>query len=150
MKRNTMLAMVGLFLMILVGVGAAYWGVKKYRQRQNREYRCEAMMGSPKEGFDQELFRKVVLEDKVLEEVIEKHQLVGKWGLADVDAAKERIKKKFIVRNDGKQVKVSYQDHDKTIAEAVLKSIVASYNQKVKRYYGVPEAGAKPAPASKP
>ena len=128
-----MLAFVALFLVVIVGAGAAYWAVKKYRAKQRQEYRFEGTMGQAKAGLDKAVFKEAMLPDVVLEKVIEEHQLVGVWKLDGVDAAKQRIREKFSVKVDELQVKVSFVDRDQVIAEKVLKSIVTAYYAKVKR-----------------
>lgn len=138
-----MLAFVALLLVALVGVVGARWAYKKYQQKQNQEFRYEGAMGSPKAGFDEEVFKTSVLTDSVLSDVVEKHQLVQVWSMADATAAKERIKQKFQVKVDAGVVKVSYQDKDKGLAKAVLESVVNAYYKKV-------QGGQPAAPPSAP
>lgn len=134
MKRNTMLTFVALLMVVIIGAGGAYWAVKKYRAQKraaNQEFRYEVKMGQVKEGFDIDAFKKQVLTDELLDQMIEEHHLVDVWGLTDSAAAKERVKKKFTVNLVASEVKVSYQDKNKELAQKILRSIVNGYLVKV-------------------
>ncbi len=129
-----MLTFVALLMVMIVGAGGAYWVVKKYRAQKraaNQEFRYEGKMGQAKEGFDIGAFKQQVLTDDLLDQVIEEHHLIDVWGVDDSAEAKERVKKKFIVGLDGSQVKVSYQDKSKELAQKILRSIVTGYVGKV-------------------
>ncbi|MCP5538103.1 MAG: hypothetical protein H7A51_17960 [Akkermansiaceae bacterium] len=148
MKRNTTFSLVAFILVVLGGVGmfVAYKGYKKYKAKQNQEFRFEGTMGKAREGFDKEIFKQAVLSEDTLDKVVESHQLVDVWGVADAAAAKERIKQKFTVKLEAMVVKVTYQDKNKDLAQKILQSIVSSYYEKVKGISAPPsEPGAPPA-----
>lgn len=92
-----------------------------------KEFRFEGTMGHAREGFDPAVFKKAVLTDVLLENLIKKHQLLDRWRMKKPTEAKTRIRKKFMVKVDGGSVKVSYQDPDKELAKVMLKSIVSAY-----------------------
>jgi len=129
MKRNTILTLVALVLIALVGLGGAFWGYKKYKQRRalaNREYRYEGAIWKAKEGFDYQSVKGKILNDTLLNDVIASNDLVSKWGLEDVDAAKDRIRERFTIKVVDSKVVIGYRDKDKEIAEKVLKAIFKS------------------------
>ncbi len=132
MKRNTMLAFVALLMVVIIGAGGAYWAIKKYRAQKNQEFLYEGKMGQAKEGFSIDVFEQQILSDDLLDQIIEEHQLVTVWGLADSAAAKEQIKQKFTIKLDGSEVKARYQDKDKVLAQKVLESIVKGYYLKLR------------------
>jgi len=129
-----MLTFIALLMVLIVGAGGAYWGVKKYRAQKraaNQEFRYEGKMGQAKEGFSIDAFKQQILSDDLLDRVIEEHQLISAWGTADSAAAKERIKQKFTVILEDDEVKARYQDKNKELAQKVLQSIVKGYFVKV-------------------
>jgi len=99
---------------------------------KHKEIRYGGTLGEAPDGFDVEGFKKSLLTDDLLDQVIVKHDLVKAWGMSDVAAAKGRIRQKFTVEHDGTKVKVSYQDKNKEIALGVMQSIVKIYYQKMK------------------
>ena len=129
MNRNTTLAIAAVLLVILGagGMYTLYKGYKKYRAEQRKEYRFEGKLGTVSEGFDVEGFKKQILADEHLNQVIEAHDLVNLWEVDDAGAAKKRIREKFTVQVDGVTLKVSYRDRDKDTAHVILQSIVKSY-----------------------
>lgn len=144
-----MFAFVALFLVLIVGAGAAYWAVKKYKEKQRQEFRFEGTMGKAREGFDKEEFKTAVMADELLDQVIEKHQLLAVWGSNDTAAAKARLRTKFTITLEGQTVKVGYQDKNKELAKAVLQSIVQGYYEKVNGGRKVPSTpSSPPAPPS--
>jgi len=129
-----MLAFVALLMVVIVGAGGAYWAVKKYRAQKraaNQEFRFESKMGQAKEGFSIDAFKQQVLSDDLLDRIIEEHHLIDVWGVGDSAEAKERMKQNFIVGLVGSEVKVSYQDKSKELAQKILRSIVNGYFVKV-------------------
>lgn len=134
MNRNVKLAIVAVLLVALGGGGlyVLYKGYKKYRPDKPKEVRYGGTLGEAPEGFDVEGFKKSLLADDLLEQVIVKHDLVKAWGMDDVAAAKSRIRQKFTVEHDGAMVKVAYQDKNKEIALGVMQSIMKIYYQKMK------------------
>ena len=121
-----MLAFVALLLVVVVGMSGAYWAYKKYRAKQRQEFRYEGKMMLKREGADPEALKKSMISDAVLERVINDYDLVNTWELADVDAAKARIREKFHVGVTGLEVRISYQDRDKELAHNLLKALVQS------------------------
>ncbi len=145
MNRKTVYACLAAFLVLLGGAGLylGYKGYKKYKGKQNRELRCVATLGEAREGFDKEQFKKSVLTDGTLDFVIEKNGLLAAWSVQDAEAAKTRIREKFIVTIEAGKVKASYQDKDKALAEGVLQTIL-------QRFYEMQRpAAATPPPAGK-
>lgn len=138
MSRNTMYSLVALMLVILIGGAGAYWAVKKYRQKQRQEYRCEGKLTLSQGGVDAETFKKAVISGNTLDETVEKHSLVAKWNLADAEAAKARIVEKFTVRVEGMEVFIGYQDKDKHLAKAILETLMHSFYAKEKAKHGLP------------
>ncbi len=131
MSRNTMLSIVALLLVALVGGAGAFWAYKKYKQKQNREFRYEGTMGTAKENFDASQFKANILDDATMDATVEKHQLVSVWGVADSAAAKARLQEKFLIKVSDGVVKVSFQDKDKELAKSVLETVVNLYYKKV-------------------
>ena len=134
MNRNTKLSIAALLLVVL-GIGGlfvGYKGYKKYKAKQNQEFRFEGTMGQVRDGFDKDVFKQAMLTDELLDAVIEKHALVELWETGDTATAKAKIREKFIVKVDAMIVKVSYQDKNKELSKAVLQSIVNGYYAKVK------------------
>ncbi len=121
-----MLAFVALLLVVVVGMGGTYWAYKKYRAKQRQEFRYEGKMMLKREGADAEAVKSSIISDAVLDRVIKDYDLVNTWGLADVDAAKARIRQKFQVGVSGLEVSISYQDRDKELAQNLLKALVQS------------------------
>ncbi len=125
-----MLAFVALLLVVVVGMSGAYWAYKKYRAKQRQEFRYEGTMMLKREGADAEALRESMSSDAVLERVINDYDLVNRWELADVDAAKARIREKFHVSVTGLEVRISYQDRDKELAQNLLTALVQSVYSK--------------------
>lgn len=130
MSRNTMLAIVALMLVALVGGAGAFWAYKKYKQKQSQEYQMEGTIKISSETFDLDGFKKMILADEVLDGVVEKHQLISAWGVADESAAKAQLKKKFTASINEGDLKVRYQDKDKELAASILKTMLALYREK--------------------
>ncbi|MFK7909369.1 MAG: hypothetical protein AB8F34_02085 [Akkermansiaceae bacterium] len=130
MSRNTILALVALLLVALFGGAGAFWAYKKYKQKQNQEFRFEGSMGTAREGFDPKVFKAMILDQKVMSDTVAKHDLVSVWSVADEAAAVTKLQKKFSVSVSEGTVKVSYQDKDKDLAKAILESIVKAYYSK--------------------
>ena len=114
------------------GIYALYTGYKKFRSEKTKEVRYGGTLGEAPEGFDVEGFKKSILEDDLLEQVIDKHDLMNAWGMDDISAAKDRIREKFTIGLDGTEVKVAYQDKNKEIALGVMQSIMKIYYQKMR------------------
>lgn len=134
-----MLAFVALLLIALVGGAGAYWAYKKYRQKQNQEFRLEGKMPfQVKPGALVEDVKKEILSDEVLDQVIEKHQLIEVWALADNEAARQRINEKFKVIIDGTEVKVTYQGKDKELTREILHSIANGFIEKARKRQALP------------
>jgi len=132
MSRNTMYAAIGLMLVIIIGAAGAYWGIKKFRQKQNQEYRYEGTLTAAREGVDAKLFKASVLTEEVLSETIAKHDLINKWELPDEDATKAKLKEKFTVKVKGLEVTLGYQDKDKVLAKDILNTLMASFYEQAK------------------
>ena len=125
-----MLTLVALMLVALVGGAGAFWAYKKYKdKKQDQEFQIEGTIKLTTDQFDLEVFKKMVLADTVLDKVVEKHQLVSVWGVADESAAKEEIKKKFKAFVQGDDLKVRYQDKDQDLAAEILKSMLSQYRE---------------------
>ncbi|MBT8045403.1 MAG: hypothetical protein KJO79_10670 [Verrucomicrobiae bacterium] len=141
MKRNTIYAYAAICLVLLGGAGmyVGYKGYKKYKAKQNQEFRYQGTMGKAREGFDKEKFKDSILADALIDQVIEDNRLLDAWGMTDAEAAKSRIREKFLVTVTAMEVKVSYQDKDKAIAKSILESIVNNYYKQAKPT-GVPTA----------
>ena len=107
-------------------------------------------MGQAREGFDKEVFKKEVLSDALLDQVIEKHQLIDVWGTGDSATARAKLRDKFLVKLEGMTVKVSYQDKDKDLAQSILQSIVLGYHAQFSPTGGAPRSSSAPAPAKSP
>jgi len=134
MKRNASLALAAIVLVALgaVGLYVSYKGYKKYKAEQSREFKLIGTIGEAREGLDIGDFKKRLLVDEVLDQVIEKHDLLDVWGMDAVAGAKARIIAKFAVELDGQKVKVSYQDKSKQVAHDVLKFIIDQHYHKMK------------------
>ncbi|MBT8037509.1 MAG: hypothetical protein KJO21_08185 [Verrucomicrobiae bacterium] len=124
MKRNTVIVVVALLVVVLVGAGGSYWAYKKYRNKPLQEYRYEGTLTLAKEVNNPEELKKRMMTDEILDDVIQDYDLVNRWGVADTDAVKARLREKFKVSVSGVTVKVSYQDRDKDLAQNLLKSLV--------------------------
>ncbi len=142
MNRKTVYACLAVFLVLLGGAGLyfGYKGYKKYKGKQNSELRCVATLGEAREGFDKEQFKDSVLTDGMLDFVIEKNGLLAAWGVPDAEAAKTRIREKFVITVEAGKVKASYQDKDKNLAKGVLQTIL-------KRLYEMQQPAAATSPA---
>lgn len=131
-----MYASIGLMLVIILGAAGAYWGIKKFRQKQNQEFRYEGTLTAARDGVDAKLFKTSVLTDEVMAEAIVKHDLINRWALTDEEAAKARLKEKFSVRVNGLEVTLGYQDKDKELAKEVLNTLMGSFYEKAKAQRG--------------
>ncbi|BDS06128.1 hypothetical protein NT6N_11680 [Oceaniferula spumae] len=136
MSRNTMYAIIALLLVVILGAAGGYWAVKKIRAKQNQEFRYEGKLTVVKEGVDPETFKMAVLTGDTLDETIEKHNLVAQWKLADAEAAKAKIKEKFIVKVSGLEVTLSYQDKDQALAKDILGTLMDSFYKRQKAMRG--------------
>ena len=134
MKRSTIIVLAAVVLLIVGsgGIFVAYKVYKKHQAKQNQEFRFEGTMGKAAEGFQLDSFRRHMLADDVLEDVIEENKLIDLWQLKDMEAAKTRIREKFSVSLENAEVKVSYQDKSKQTAHEILKLIVQRYYEKLK------------------
>ena len=83
-----------------------------------------------------DIFRQYLLADEVLNPVIEELNLVNEWGLDDMETAKRRIREKFKVSVNNAQVKVSYQDRNKDLAQNLLRAVVKHYLNRSKAAEG--------------
>jgi hypothetical protein len=138
MKRGARLAIAAL-LMVALGAGglyALYRGYKKFRAEQLKEYRYGGVVGEAREGFDSQAAREQILTDEFLDRVIEQHNLVSAWELDDAAEAKDRIREKFTIGLDGRNVRVNYQDKNQEIAHDILQTIVRHYYELVKAAEG--------------
>jgi len=140
-KRNTILIYAALLLVAVVGAGGAYWGIKKYRAKQRQEFRFEGKMMLEKEGADPEAIKNSIISDTVLDRVIKDYDLVSAWGLTGVDAAKSQIRNKFLVRVEGLEISLTYQDRDKDLAKNLLKALLEN---------AAKAPPAQPSPAQQP
>lgn len=134
MKRNALLAIAAM-VMVALGTGALYVSYKKYkkyRADQLREFKLIGTIGEAREGLDIEDYKKRLLADGVLDQVIEKYDLVNVWEMDDVAGAKSRIIGKFAIVLDGQKVKVSYQDKNKQVAHDILRFIIEEHFKKMK------------------
>lgn len=136
-----MLSIVALLLVAVVGGAGAFWAYKKYKQRQNQEYRYEGSVGTAKEGFDPAELKPVMLDETAMNAAIEKHKLVSAWGVAGEAEAKARLQEKFTVTFSAGVVKVGYQDKDPQLAKSILETVMKSY-------YERHQAGTAPATPS--
>jgi hypothetical protein len=139
MSRKTMLIVFALVSVVLVGLAGSYWAYKKIQQKRNQEYRFEAKMNFW-EGFEVNKFRAFVLTDDTLVKVIESNDLVDFWEVADTETAMFRMREKFKVRVVEMQIRVSFQDRDKEMAQKVLHDLMGAYQEKVKAVQGLPTA----------
>ncbi|MBK1831447.1 hypothetical protein JIN77_11965 [Verrucomicrobiaceae bacterium R5-34] len=126
MSRNTLYASIALMLVVLIGSAGAYWGIKKFRQKQNQEFRFEGKLTVRQDGVEPDKFKEAILTDAVMTKAITEHDLVSRWGLSDEVAAKVKLTEKFSVKVEGREITVGFQDKDKSLAQAVLKSLMAS------------------------
>lgn len=141
MSRNTMYALVALLLVILLGSAGGYWAIKKIRAKRyqaNQEYKYEGKLTLSREGMEAAVFEAAVLSGNTLDEAVEKHDLVNRWGLNDAEAAKLKIKEKFIVKVKGLEVSLSYQDKDKDLAKQILETLMNSFYAKERAKRGLP------------
>lgn len=123
--------MFALVSVVLVGLAGSYWAYKKIQKKRNQEYRFEAKMNFW-EGFEVKKFKDFVLSDDILVKVVETNDLVNFWEVADTASAMVRVREKFQVRVDGAQIRVSYQDRDKEMAQKILKDVIGAYQEKAK------------------
>lgn len=126
-SRKTIISIVALLFIALVGGAGAIWAYKKYKNKQNQEFRFQGTLGTANANFDEVAFKAVILDDSAMEAVVKKHQLVSVWGVSGVDAAKTILQQKFSVKVSEGSVNVTYQDKDKVLAKAVLETIVNNY-----------------------
>ena len=131
MSRNTLIALVALVGVLILGGGGSYWAYKKIQAKRNQEFRYEAKLPIW-DGFEAKRFEAFLLSDDVVEKVIEDHRLVSYWEVPDAGMAKARIHEKFKVRVVGAEVRVSYQDKDKEMAQKILKDLIEAYQEKIK------------------
>jgi len=127
-----MYALIALLLVILIGAGGGYWAIKKIRAKQNQEFRYEGKLTLLEEGLDPIVFKKAVLSGSTLDDTIKKHDLLTRWGMTDVAAAKERITSKFSVKVEGLEVTLGYRDKDKILAKEILETLMKSFYAKRK------------------
>lgn len=133
MQRSWKILLVA-FLLAVLGTGGlfvAYKGYRKYQAMQHQEYRCEGALGKAPDGFKLEMFKEFVLADEILEDLIQEKNLVELWDSVDAEAAKKRIRAKFIVTMEDSVVKVSYQDKNQQVARDILQTIVQRYREKM-------------------
>lgn len=134
MKRNVTVAIAALVMMAMGagGMYVLYKGYKKYKAEKTKEFRYESKMGQISGNFDAEAFKKEILSDDILDEVIKEQNLVDSWDLDEAVLAKQRIREKFIVKLENNTVKASFQDPNKDICHNVLKSILEKFSMKVR------------------
>jgi len=130
MSKNTMYALVALLLVVVIGSAGGYWAIKKIRTKQNQEFRYEGTVTLVQEGADPVVFKQAVLSGSVMDEVIEKHDLLARWEMTDPAAAKARIEDKFAVQIQGLKVTISYQDKDKLLAKDILETLMQMFSAK--------------------
>lgn len=123
MSKNKVVAMIVLVGVVFLGLGGSYWAYKKIQAKRNQEYRYEGSLPIH-DGFDVQEFKRVILSDKILDQVVVNNNLVEFWDMPSAEAAKNRLREKFKTRVDGQNVHVSYQDHDKEKAQAILAGLV--------------------------
>ena len=134
-----MTAIVALLLVALVGGAGAFWAYKKYQQKQNQEYELEGEMPfAVKAGTQPENVKKEMLSVDLLDQVIEKHNLLEMWGMSDKAAAQERIREKFNVIIEDTKLRVTYRGKDKELTQDVLHSIANGFIDKMKKARAVP------------
>ena len=123
MSKNKVVAMIILVGVVFLGLGGSYWAYKKIQAKRNQEYRYEGSLPI-RDGFDVQEFRSVILSDKILDQVIDINNLVDFWDMESAEMAKNRLREKFKTRVEGQRVYVSYQDHDKEMAQMILVTFV--------------------------
>ncbi|MGB0993312.1 MAG: hypothetical protein ACPG32_12710 [Akkermansiaceae bacterium] len=132
MKKNTAIPIIALIVLAVLGAGAGFFGLKKWREhkrKQNQEFKYEYRVGQGNESFDAEAFKKMLLINRSLDEIIKEHDLTTVWAV-DVAGAKEKIAEKCTIRHELGEVFVSYQDKDKELSEKILKSIVVQFQKR--------------------
>lgn len=132
MKKNGLLVAVTLVLILVLGLGGSYWAYKKIQTKRHQEYRYEGKL-KVGPGFEEDVFKALILADESLESVIDKFDLLQVWGLADTPAAKARIRSKFSLKLEAGELKISYQDKNKELAPKILQELMALYQAKIKK-----------------
>jgi len=130
MSRKSIFVLLVLLGGLVLGIGGGYWAYRKIQKKKNQEVACQVTI-TVSDQFDVEKFKKIILSDDIVNDIVKKNDLVAFWHLSDDQKASDRVRSKFSATLKNTDLLISYQGKNPEKMKAVLKSMLDEYQKKI-------------------